>query len=485
VTFTPVAAPPTIAATHRHAALESSSALDRVRTHVPAVSVAVACAWWLVAVPRLWGGRGGGAVTVGAILTAVAVVAVRPDRWLPARATVLAASISVAAVAVAVFAPTGWSGATTAASYVCAAWIAVVVAAGIAQDRRLVDVVMALVVMGVLVEVAESWLAWWGGESAAAPMIGTFYWHDPFAAFLVPGSLIGLSLWLRRTGAVGILGLFGLVVGSIGLVYSTSRAADACFAAGALVVIGPNLVERGLAGLRRAGAAVALTAFSVWGIAGPPFFPHRSSPFAGTAARSSGQSLGQNGGYRLDFWREALGVFERHPVTGGGYHSLATASVGHDPNGWPLSPLAHSGYLQALSDGGLLLALPFLVTVAAVCWWVLRDCGSAIRRREFSTAGFAVPVATAVMLAHSAVDFDWSYAADFTLVAILAGIVGGRHAAARSDDARPPQRSTRRTMLVSTVAVIGVGLLGLCAAAAHGGDVRQSLPISAIQGGSQ
>jgi O-antigen ligase len=399
--------------------------------------------------------------------------------------TVFALWISAAAIAVAVFAPTGWSGATTAASYVCAAWIAVVVAAGIVRDRRLVDVVVALVVVGTLVEVAESWLAWWGGESAASPMIGTFYWHDPLAAFLIPGSLIGLSLWLRRSGALSVLGLFGLMLGSIGLVYSTSRAADACFAAGALAVIGANLVERKLAGLRKAGWAIGLTAVSVWGIAGPPFFPHRSLPFAGTAARSSGQSLDQNGGCRLDFWREALGVFGRHPVTGGGYHSLATATAGHNPNGWPVSPLAHNGYLQALSDGGLLLALPFLAAVVVVCWWVLRACGSAIHRREFSTAGFAIPVAIVVMLLHSAVDFDWSYAADFALVAILVGVVAGKRFAAEPRDGRDAEDRSRLRMIAVAGAVIGVGLLGLGAAAAHGGDVRQSLPISTVHGGAR
>ena len=55
-------------------------------------------------------------------------------------------------------------------------------------------------------------------------MIGTFYWWDPFAAFLLTGTVIGLSFWLRRTGPVALFGLVGCMLGTIGLVYSTSRA---------------------------------------------------------------------------------------------------------------------------------------------------------------------------------------------------------------------------------------------------------------------
>jgi O-antigen ligase len=453
--------------------------LERVRPHLPVAAVAVACAWWLVAVPRMWGGRGAGSVTVGAILTGLAILAVQPHRHLPGRVIGGALAVSAGAVVVAVAAPTGWAGATTAASYVCAAWMVVVVAAGVARDRRLANIVLALVAIGVLVEIAESWLAWWGGETAAAPMIGTFYWHDPFAAFLIPGSLIGLSLWLRRTGPLAALGLAATVLGSIGLVYSTSRAADACYAAGVVVVLVAHLLVGRAAAMRRVAIALFVSAAAVFGIAGPPFFPHRVLPFAGTAARASGQSLGQNGGYRIDFWREALGVFERHPVTGGGYHSLATAAVGHVPAGWPLSPLAHNGYLQALSDGGLLLAVPFLIGVVAVCWWILRSLGQVVRRRDVSTLGLAVPVSLGVMLVHSVVDFDWSYAADFVLVAILGGLVLGLR---RSDvpERTPPSRRLHR--LVAAAALAGVALTGVVAVAARGGDLRQSLPISSAGG---
>ena len=183
--------------------------------------------------------------------------------------------------------------------------------------------------------------------------------------------------------------------------------------------------------------------------------------------------MGQNGGYRMDFWREAIGVFDRHPLAGGGYHSLATASAGHVPTTWPLSPLAHNGYLQVLSDGGLLLGVPFLCAALVVAWWVVSALVAAGRQRDSSTLGLVVPLALGALLAHSAVDFDWSYAADFLVVAVLAGILAGNRWAARS-----PQVSRPASRWLTGAVIAGVVLTGVAAGAAWSGDLRQSLPIT-------
>jgi hypothetical protein len=443
--------------------------------------VLAACAWWLVLAPRLEGGRGAGAVTGGAILIALATLAIQPHRFVPPAAIWLALAVSAGALGVALTSHTGWAGATTAASYVCVAWLLVAVAAAAVRDARVPNLVLLLLVAGVLVEIAESWFPWWGGSDAGQPLFGTFYWWDPFAAFLLAGTVIGLSFWLRRSGPFAAFGLVACMLGTIGIVYSTSRAAGACFALAVVVVCALHCVGHGLAGLRRVLVALAATAFAVWAIAGPPFFPHRVLPFATTASRTVGQSLSQNGGYRVDFWREALGVFHRHPLVGGGYHSLATASIGHVPVAWPLSPLAHNGYLQALSDGGLLLGVPFLLAALVVAWWVVSGLVSAARRRDFSTAALVVPLCLGALLAHSAVDFDWSYSADFALVAILGGLV-----AATRWSTPPADAKARGSRLVAAAVLAGVALTGVAAGAAWSGDLRQSLPITHVttSGGS-
>jgi O-antigen ligase len=437
--------------------------------------VLVACAWWLLLATRLTGGRGPGAVTGGAILTGLATLAIQPHRLIPRGAVWLALAVSAGALGVTLTAPTGWAGATTAASYICVSWMVVAVAAAAVRDPRVPNLLLLLLIASVLVEVAESWLAWWGGADASRPIVGTFYWWNPFAAFLLAGTVIALSFWLRRSGAIAAFGLFGCVLGTIGMVYSTSRATDLCFAVAVACVCVVHVGSRGIVGARRVLTALAASAFAVWGIAGPPFFTHRALPFAATNARTAGQSLSQNGGYRVDFWREALGVFHRHPLTGGGFHSLATEAIGHVPVGWPLSPLAHSGYLQALSDGGLLLGVPFLLAAGLVAWFVVSALAAAVRRRDFSSSGFVIPLCLGALLAHSAVDFDWSFAADFALVGILSGLVAGARWSARRPAVKP--RSSR---LIVAAVLAGVALTAVAAVTAWPGDSKQSLPIGHV-----
>lgn len=470
MTLALVATLPAVARPDDPKPVEADRAPGVRRVDLPVGLVVCACVWWLVAAPRFWGGRGAGAVSVGAALTAVAVLAITPQRYLAARPIVLAAAVSVGAFGVALVSPTGWAGASTAATYVAVSWTVIAVAAAVARDPRVADVLLALVAVGVLVEVAEAWLPWWGGANAAAPIEGTFYWYDPFAAFMLAGSVIGLMFWLRRDSVYALLGLFSFTLGGIGLIYSTSRAAIACFAIGGVVVLGLHLLTARTRGLGRAAIALGVSAAATWLIAGPPFFTHRSTPLSGTTARSAGQSLAQNGGYRVDFWHEAIGVFSRHPLAGGGFHSLANEAAGHVPTGWPVSSLAHNGYLQALSDGGLLLGLPFLIAVAGICWWVVASLVDAARARHFSLLGVVVPLTVGMLLAHSFVDFDWSYAADFTVLAVLAGIVGGTRAG------EPPSRTDRSTRILAGVVVAGVALTGLAAVASWSGDLRQSLP---------
>jgi O-antigen ligase len=278
---------------------------------------------------------------------------------------------------------------------------------------------------------------------------------------------------------VAAFGLVGYLLGTIGMVYSTSRAATACFGVAMLCVLLLHAGSRGLAGVRRVLIAIGASILAVWAVAGPPLFPHRVLPFVSSGGRTTGQSLGQNGGYRVEFWREAIGVFHRHLLTGAGYHSLASASIGHVPHTWQLSPLAHNGYLQALSDGGLLLGVPFLLAVALIAWFVVTGLVRALRARDFSTGAVVVPLCLGALLAHSAVDFDWSYAADFAVVAILAGLVAASRwtASRQAREGEPTQRASR---LVAAAVLTGVALTGLAAGVAWHGDFKQSLPIGHV-----
>lgn len=438
--------------------------------------VLLASAWWLLEVTRSWAGRDAPAVTVGAALIAVAVVAVRPDRVLPWGAVVLAAVLSAAAFVVPLTAPTGWAGAPVAATYVCATWLAVAVTAALVSRPETRTWFALVVLISAPVEFASGWLDWWGGRDPSRPMLGTFFWHNPYAAFLIPGGLVGLGFWVWRRRVLALLGMCGFVLAAIGIVYSTSRASLATYVLGfaavtILAVVAPGRTQ---AGLRLLSAAV-IGAAAAYAIGGPPFFPHRGSPLAGAQARGVHESLAQNGGYRLDFWREALTVFKRHPVTGGGYKSMVAESAGHVPHSWPLSPYAHNGYLQALAEGGLVLALPFVVALLVVAFFAVRSLVECVRHRRAGISDCIIPIALGCVLLHAGVDFDWAYPADLAMTAVLAGLVTARGLAGR----RPvgaASRSRGIRLPLAACLVAAAGLLALSGWEMRDGDHRENLP---------
>jgi hypothetical protein len=180
----------------------------------------------------------------------------------------------------------------------------------------------------------------------------------------------------------------------------------------------------------------------IFALPGPPFFPHRASPLAATTARSdTGQSLLQNGAYRTEFWRESAEVALHRPLVGSGYHALATASALYTPSGWARSPLAHDGYLQAFSDGGLLLGVPFLASVVIVALWALRRFWVMVSRREgrlIDVTQLSVVLALLGGLAHSAVDFDWSHPSILVEAALLAACVAPAAGITRPSRANGP-----------------------------------------------
>ncbi|MDP9165219.1 MAG: O-antigen ligase family protein, partial [Actinomycetota bacterium] len=295
------------------------------------------------------------------------------------------------------------------------------------KDRRQA---VALVIMAAgLVEVVHGLPTWIAGGRPSVALTGSFYWWNPFAAFLLAPALLSLAAVAWRARPARLLGAATFPLCAAGIVLSTSRATMACLAAGTLALVGvatfgPGRRRRLLrcAGLLAAAAAVVLA------LTGPPFFPARVGALGGTSARGQSQSLADNGTYRVQFWREALVVAGRNPIAGAGFHSLGTASQRGTPPTWARSNLAHNGFLQVLSDGGLLLGVPFLAVLIGSGFGLARVGRRAVRGARAAPVDpgeddsetwlrLGVPVAAAGLLAHSAVDFDWSHPADLAMLA--------------------------------------------------------------------
>ncbi|MCW2671726.1 MAG: hypothetical protein JWP14_315 [Frankiales bacterium] len=387
-------------------------------------SVAALLLWWAIPMTRNEGGRGHGSTAVALVLVAVALWANGALSRMSRTASTLVVAVPVAALVVCLASPTGWYGADDAAAYTLGA-LTVAVIAGYARTAQRRRVVVSAVCAAGLLQFAEAFLPWWGGEDPSSAMTGTFYWWNPYAAFLLPGALLGGALAVHGHRPWRAIGWFAAPLCAAGIVFSSSRMTLALLVVGCVGLLLLGVARSSRRGVLVRWAAVGvLTGGVVLGLSGPPVFPHRVSAFAAADAKSaSGQTVAQNGAYRVQFWQRAMAVLEDRPLVGSGPHGLVGASDGLVPSGLARSNLAHNGYLQALSDGGLVLGLPFLAGCAGCLVAGLRLLLSACRQPTERWLRIALPVALFGSAAHSAVDFDWSHPSDLVLTALLAGLV--------------------------------------------------------------
>jgi O-antigen ligase len=412
--------------------------------------------FWAVPFVKATGGRGVHTELLFCIALVVALLLTRA--WRSAEAsTVLSALVALAALLVCVIAPSGWYGSDVAVEYGLAAAVYVIARRYVRSDDRR-DLVAAAICVAGFYEFWQAFTPWRGSGSPDTEMSGTFYWHNPYAAYLLPPAIIGLGLVARRKGPWNIVGWFTTPLAAAGIVLSSSRATIAALVVGWVLVLLSCVRWRAL--VVALVGAVALSGVVTFLLPGPPFFDHRVSPFSATESRTSaGQSLAQNGEYRTQFWREAAKVALHHPVAGSGYHALSTASAFYTPSNWARSPLAHDGYLQALSDGGLLLGLPFLAAVAIVLFWAVRRLIESVRGTLHGgdppdVLDTAIAVALLGAFAHSAVDFDWSHASILVETALLAACVAP--AAARSGRGATWHRVMPAASIVALIGVLVV-----------------------------
>jgi hypothetical protein len=225
---------------------------------------------------------------------------------------------------------------------------------------------------------------------------------------------VGLS---ASRGCVLLLGAAWLAVGLLAAIQTTRRAR--------------TVVRWVLLAAAAAAVSAALTSSM--------FFP-RSGSGAGLSGierrNNSKQTAEQNLGFRVAHDKAAIAVFSEHPLTGVGFESYAAAASRHLPFGLTRSPFVHNGYLQAAVDGGLLLVLPLVLCLILGLSGVVRSFVSVARAQTTHAPELACTVAALALLAHSAIDVDWTYPA---LTALLAALFATALATPRS---AAPERGT-------------------------------------------
>lgn len=344
----------------------------------------------------------------------------------------------------------------TATGVLLLAWAGDAARGGVRRTLLLV----ALVAAGGA-QFAAGWLPWWGAQDPQKLFQGTFYWHNQVGVFLAATGLLALAA-VAHGRAVGLLGWAVAPLCVAGTVFSTSRGSQLGLGLGVVLLVV-------LVGGRRAGPRLAVLGATALGgaasvvLTGPPFFPERVSPVAGTAARS--ESFVGNGVTRLEDWAAAWDVFARWPVTGAGFDSFraATEAVGVGERSG-MTAYVHNGFLQAFTDGGLLLGVPVLAVTVALAAAVLRRLPAAVRGGDAVAVGAAVVLL--VLALHSGMDFDWAYPSLLGLPALVAPLVVGPLVVG------PPTTATRpspgRSPAWWSVPVVAL-LLVSAACAWHGG----------------
>jgi len=349
----------------------------------------------------------------------------------PLSHVLMAVAPALAALLVCLTSPTGFDGLDefAALAYATGLYLAVRGWAVDGARRRLVLVAVAL---AGLEQFAQAYLAWWGGGVVSRMMVGTFSWHNPFAAYMVGTGIVAVVLAVRARGRARLVGWVVAPWLLAALAFAGSRAALGAFALGYVIVVVLAFMDRrGRIGV----LAVVAAAWAVAAVLASPLLMENPGAVTRTFAdREASQSLEGNGQARLVLWRAAWELGRSHPFTGAGFDSFAGAGSVHVPAETTMSSFAHNGYLQAFSDGGTVL----LVAITAATALPLIGGARAVVRRRRGTSDVEAVAATAGMIGlvlHSGVDFDWSYPSLVALFAILAALVPGRTGttAVRSD----------------------------------------------------
>ncbi|MHB2024211.1 MAG: O-antigen ligase family protein, partial [Mycobacteriales bacterium] len=392
-----------------------------LRSWLEHASVLFAAAVWILVMTRNSGGHVGWSLTGGALSLLPALAFVRIARVGRGVALAVGGSIVGGIVALSLTAP-GWSRAPwfgdQAYGLVC-----FLVALNYATTHRRRLALAGTVVAAGVWEFGLALLPWWGHGDPAVMMVGTFYWHNQFGAFMLGTGLCGAGLYVLGRSPIRLAGLVVAAIAAVGVWLSISRANIALFAVGWLVLgfyAWRSTPRRGA--LIRWALIPALAAAILALLVSHLLFPHAAYHVAASAVgKSSVNSLSINGSARILFTRAALLSWLGSPLIGYGFGSFFALSVNHMPLGYVLSPYVHDAFAEALVSGGIVFAAPALaglVYLGRRFLSVLRDREPALARdaRALRLTGAITAIA---LFGHSAFDFDWHFPA----LAALAGVV--------------------------------------------------------------
>jgi len=438
------------------------SGAPRWRGYAETAAALLALLTWGITLTHASGGRAPYTPALAVVATVPLLLLSRTVRRTPPAAILLVLAPGTVALLLNPLSATGWMGLDDAASW----WFAGLFGLGMASYARTArrrQLVAAVLLLVGAEQMFQAWFPWWGAGDSSGLMGGTFFWHNPFAAFQAGIAMVGTAVAMRGRGSLRTLAVLVTPWIAAGVWLSGSRAGLG------LWLLGLGFVAAFAARGWRPVLVVVGQAAAAFGVAW--LLASRWLMGAGAAAHgvgAAGRTEAAEGNFliRLDYWRAAVRLAGRHLLTGSGFDSFAGAGAPYMPVDKPASSLVHNGWLQVLVDGGLVWAVP---VVAVTAWLAAR----AVRRLRSARHAGAEPVAFGaaagllVLLVHALFDIDWAYPALLGLYALLAALLPWR---------LRPVAPRRRVAGPLTAAVVAVAVLAAASALVSGDQQNLGAP---------
>src|SRR2546422_552952 len=290
-----------------------------------------------------------------------------------------------------------------------------------AAARRVMD--GAVVIAGWLCLIGL--FVFWGANNPGLRWSSTFYWPNPFAAFLLLVLPVELSRCVYAPGTREALAhgaLSVLLAGSLVLTYSRGAWVSLLVIVPlAALTVRPASWTRTVSRLALVGLATAIAVAVL--IRGPGSGSGLvvEDLLGRVASVSDSQDYAVQG--RRNFWRAGLAIFMDHPVVGTGPGTFGAMHPAYQRDVRYYARDAHSLYVQAASEeGGVGLAALAVMLSTLVAAWV--SALRAWRKTDAYPLVVGIGLGLAAFFVHSGLDMDWMFPANPAMAMLMAGGVG-------------------------------------------------------------
>jgi len=121
---------------------------------------------------------------------------------------------------------------------------------------------------------------------------------------------------------------------------------------------------------------------------------------------------------RLEYFRQSLVIFKKHPLTGSGPNTFYLGSLRYQQTPLSWSWFSHNHFLQTLAESGL---LGFLSLISLLSYLLFKNYQIVKREKNPLLTAFYSGILGSTL--HSLIDFDWQFPAIFLWLLVLNGAI--------------------------------------------------------------